>query len=344
MEPARPLTVLVVHPHLAKGDGTARYLADVAAMLAAGGCAVTVESAHSELELGASVHAVDCFPSSERVAPFDFALAADADVLRQTHPRARQWIYAALDWYDQDIDRERWALDASDLVLRFTPRAVHALEVRHGCSLVHKSLAAVFVPLAFERAECAAPRHEASPPELLWVGRLHPRKDVAFLLRAWALVTEPFRGVVCGTGPERSRLEASARSLGLHDRVTFEGLVEDVAPFYRRAALFCTASPWEQYSLTILEAAAYGVPTLGRRPNDVDVFNSCPEQIVSGETGALFETPAELARQIDALLRDPKKRRRWGDRARAHKREFTALRFQDALLAAIRERARDRAK
>jgi glycosyltransferase involved in cell wall biosynthesis len=59
---------------------------------------------------------------------------------------------------------------------------------------------------------------------VLFLGRLVPLKGADQLLRAAASLAEPVDIRIAGDGPERDRLSALARSLGIH--VTFEGWVE----------------------------------------------------------------------------------------------------------------------
>ena len=330
------MRVLVAHPEFVAGNGSSRYLVDVAGLLADAGFDVAWRASRTELEFDERV------VRDDGARAYDVLLATDLSAIREARPRAASLVYAPLDWFDPDEAGERAALLDCDLVVRFTERAVRALESRHGIQLASKALASVFVPPAFDALD--ADRRTPDVPTWLWVGRLEPRKEVDFLLRAWARTPGAWRAVVCGDGSCRANWEDLAQRLGLASRVTFTGFVPDAARLYREATVLCTASSWEHYSLTILEAAACGLPTIGRRPDRVTVQNSCPEQIVEGETGWLFETEAELARVLGELATDPARAAAAGAAARIRKeRSFTAARFRDELAAAIRERVRGRA-
>jgi len=102
---------------------------------------------------------------------------------------------------------------------------------------------------------------------LLTVSTLHPHKNLAGLLRAFAIFrqTHPeFRLVVCGlhgffSGP----LHDLRRSLGLAEAVEFPGWIprEDLKALYERAWAFVFPSLFEGFGLPVLEALAAGIPT-----------------------------------------------------------------------------------
>jgi L-malate glycosyltransferase len=98
----------------------------------------------------------------------------------------------------------------------------------------------------------------------VFVGRLHPVKDVDTLLEAAARVPA-LELVVVGDGPERGRLEAKAERLGLKGRVSFRGLSSRVVDVLRAADAFLLSSRGEGMSNALLEAMACGLPCLASR-------------------------------------------------------------------------------
>jgi glycosyltransferase involved in cell wall biosynthesis len=98
----------------------------------------------------------------------------------------------------------------------------------------------------------------------VFVGRLHPVKDVDTLLKAAAIVPE-LELVIVGDGPERTRLEAAAARLGVHNRVSFHGFSSRVVDVLRAADAFLLSSHGEGMSNALLEAMACGVPCLVSR-------------------------------------------------------------------------------
>jgi glycosyltransferase involved in cell wall biosynthesis len=98
----------------------------------------------------------------------------------------------------------------------------------------------------------------------VFVGRLHPVKDVDTLLEAAARVPE-LELVVVGDGPERARLEAKARRLGIARRVRFHGFSSRVVDVLRASDAFLLSSHGEGMSNALLEAMACGLPCLVSR-------------------------------------------------------------------------------
>ena len=112
----------------------------------------------------------------------------------------------------------------------------------------------------------AAPPQPArlQPSDCLMVGRLHPVKDHATALRAWALVRERLPGAVLavvGEGPERPSLEALGRELDLGEGLRLVGGAEP-APWLHGARTFLSASSAEGFSRSLLEALACGLPSV----------------------------------------------------------------------------------
>ena len=114
---------------------------------------------------------------------------------------------------------------------------------------------------------------------ILYVGTLHPRKNLVRLVEAYALLNRP-----CGScdpadrqRPARSpalviagkkgwlydSLFARVEELGLRDRVRLPGYVaqEDLPALLRGASAFVLPSLYEGFGLPVLEAMACGAPS-----------------------------------------------------------------------------------
>lgn len=151
-------------------------------------------------------------------------------------------------------------------------------------------------------------------PVALTVNFLHPRKRVDLLLRAWAGVERELAGallLVVGDGPEAGRLHDLAMRLGLRG-VRFCGFIpeESLPRYYRAADLLAHAAREETFGLTILEAAAHGVPA-------VTADEGGPRYTVrDGETGIrVIAEEGALAAALVSSLRDLAATRRMGARA-----------------------------
>lgn len=70
--------------------------------------------------------------------------------------------------------------------------------------------------------------------------------------------------LVCGSGDDRTRLEAKAEALGLGDRVVFAGYVPEAekADYYRLGDAFVMPGRGEGFGIVYLEALACGVPVV----------------------------------------------------------------------------------
>lgn len=161
------------------------------------------------------------------------------------------------------------------------------------------------------------PWDASRPLELITVGSLIPRKGVYELLSAVADVHLPqgFRLTVAGDGPDRANLEARSKALGLTDRIRFLGAVNTdlVQDLMRTSDLFVLASRSEGRPNVVLEAMASGLPVVG---SDIPGVR---ELLTHGVDGLLYPVgqPAELARAIETLAREPDRLAEMG--ARAHR-------------------------
>lgn len=105
------------------------------------------------------------------------------------------------------------------------------------------------------------------PHRLLWVGRVHPDKNLEGLVEA-------IRGLACeeamdlqvdlvGAGPAEQDIRDRVNRSGLQERVRFHGYVPQgpgLARLYREADLFVLPSHSEGFPQVLLEAAAEGLP------------------------------------------------------------------------------------
>jgi len=121
------------------------------------------------------------------------------------------------------------------------------------------------------------------------------------------------RCVVIGDGPERERLEALARTLGIADRCLFAGFRKDAAALLPAFDVFALPSRQEGMPRSVLEAMLAARPTLA-----ADVAG-CRDLVRHGETGFLYPhgDVGTLAERLRQLAADPALRQRLGEAARA---------------------------
>ncbi|CAH0253430.1 glycosyltransferase [Pseudomonas brassicacearum] len=98
------------------------------------------------------------------------------------------------------------------------------------------------------------------------VGRLHPDKDQATLLRGFAaaLAYLPANSqlAILGEGRRERELRALALELGIADRVLLLGQVPEARRYFRAFDVFALSSDHEPFGMVLLEAMAAGVPLL----------------------------------------------------------------------------------
>jgi phosphatidylinositol alpha-1,6-mannosyltransferase len=157
----------------------------------------------------------------------------------------------------------------------------------------------------------------------LTVGRLIERKGIDTMLQALAGIDRklpPWHYLVVSDGPYRAALEEQCRSLGLQDRVTFTGFVNDdeIPVYYNLCDVFAmpnrevksdtgSSLSVEGFGMVFVDAAACGKPVIaGRSGGAVDA-------LADGVNGILVE-PGDVDSLRQALLRlaDPDLRARMG--------------------------------
>ncbi len=155
---------------------------------------------------------------------------------------------------------------------------------------------------------------------LSYTGRLLQGKGLLTLLTAfWKVASEhpsAFLALVgSGAGQMLSvedELRAAVASSGFADRVAFTGRLDAVEDALRASDVFVFPSEYEALGLSLLEAAACGLPAVASRTGGiVDV-------VEDGRSGWLVppRDPERLAQGLRRLLRDAQERRRLGVRGR----------------------------
>ncbi|MDB6048535.1 MAG: glycosyltransferase [Pseudomonas sp.] len=98
------------------------------------------------------------------------------------------------------------------------------------------------------------------------VGRLHPDKDQATLLRGFALalpnLPDESQLVILGTGRLEQDLKELARELGIGSQVLFLGQIPEARRYYKAFDVFALSSDHEPFGMVLLEAMVAGVPLL----------------------------------------------------------------------------------
>jgi glycosyltransferase involved in cell wall biosynthesis len=139
-----------------------------------------------------------------------------------------------------------------------------------------------------ERVKARRPTGSArSAFSLLAVGRLHPVKDHAFLVRACAQLRDAgsdFTCAIAGDGPERRGLDELIQRNHLQSQVKLLGHVNrtQIDSLYRKADVVVLTSRSEGLPLVLMEAMAGGGIVLA------PAITGIPELVLPGKTGFLY--------------------------------------------------------
>jgi glycosyltransferase involved in cell wall biosynthesis len=149
------------------------------------------------------------------------------------------------------------------------------------------------LPGLYDGPDAPTPGDSVDPALVIYAGRHVREKRVAALVRGFARARErrpDLRLELYGDGPERPRVAALTRSLGLAGEVRFLGQrpEHEVAAAMQRAACLATASEREGYGLVVVEAAARGTPSVIVRGPE----NAAAELVREGVNGAVAPSPA----------------------------------------------------
>jgi glycosyltransferase involved in cell wall biosynthesis len=175
-------------------------------------------------------------------------------------------------------------------------------------------------------------------PRILFLGNLSERKGVSDLLRALAqpaLAGLPFQLSLAGGG-DVAHYTALAQSLGVADRVRFEGWAgpETVSRLLAEADVLVLPSYDEGLPLAILEGLAHALPVVCTPVGEI------PHVLTDG-VDARFVQPGDSAGIAGALahiLRDPQASGQLGRNARAvYEQRFSLAQFS-ASIARIHQR------
>ena len=161
----------------------------------------------------------------------------------------------------------------------------------------------------------------ADPVQILSVGRAVKKKGIDILLKALAALPQSlhWRFTHIGGGDELAALKALAEQLGIADRITWTGAMDQkqVLEHYRKADLFALAcritADGDRDGLpnVLVEASSQALTCVSTN------ISGIPEFFVDGENGLLTEPENEAAfsKALERAISDPALRSRLGQAA-----------------------------
>lgn len=204
----------------------------------------------------------------------------------------------------------------------------HAISESTGADLVQRGVPAsrirVIHPGVDSQKHKPLAHARSATPAFLYLGRLKRYKGVETAIRALGVARRSRSDLIldiAGSGDDRPRLEALARSLGLTTAVRFHGFVTEAEKLLLLRSTWANVfpSPKEGWGITIIEAAACGTPSLASDSPGLR------DSVRHGETGFLIphgDVPA-LAERMLQLAADPSLVTRLGTQARAYAVKLT---------------------
>jgi glycosyltransferase involved in cell wall biosynthesis len=219
----------------------------------------------------------------------------------EEHPAWLRWFYRIVE------QRYLRSVDGFIFNSQTTERVVRGLAGERAPGLVAYPPTDRFgeaLPVEFVAARAMEP----GPLRLVLLGNLIPRKGLHTLLEALGSLPPDFSLDVIGSQTAdpgyAARMQQRTRELGLAERVTFHGALENLALVekLRTAQVLVVPSSYEGFGIVYLEGMAFGLPAIG------STAGAAAEIITQGETGYLVRPgdAVDLAQRLVALAHERK--------------------------------------
>jgi len=342
------------HP---EGGGSERYVEQLAGWLAEAGhevlihCGTHGRAAKSERRDGVRLlrrggrftvypygllavrrHRPDVVIDVQNGIPF-FSVLVHRRVVRLVHHVSRQqW----LDTFGPVVGRLGWWLESRVAPPLYRGARCVAVSTPTRDDLVALGVRPDLITVVHNATEPGGAPVEATPtPTITVVARLVGHKQVEHAVEVVARLAPEFPDLVLrivGEGPSREDILATARRLGVADRVRLLGSLDERAKndAIGSAWLLLCPSGKEGWARVVMEAAVREVPAVAYAD-----AGGVRESIVDGETGLLADDLDAMVAHTRRLLRDPAERTTMGKAAAAHAATFSPERTRDAFLAVL---------
>jgi glycosyltransferase involved in cell wall biosynthesis len=218
--------------------------------------------------------------------------------------------------------------DTADAIVTETDYAARFLRERfpHRSDRIHR------IYNGLDLAEFGRADFSSTPPLIIAVGRLIPKKGFSDLIRACALLAErgkSFRCEIIGEGPLENELRAQIDELGLQNNIELPGPKPQTQLRRRLAAANVFVLPsvidpdggMDNLPTVIMEAMATGLPVVSTN------IGGIPEMVVENETGFLVQAgdAAAMADAIETVISDCSSAARLGHSGHERARTFFSI-------------------
>lgn len=143
------------------------------------------------------------------------------------------------------------------------------------------------------------------PLNILHIGRFSQQKNHKMLIETFSEFVRDYPEstlVLIGGGELEEEMEQLAASLGVGDKVRFEGLISNVYPYLHKADIFVLPSNYEGMPMTLIEAMGTGLPIIA---TDVGGISSMVNNNVDGIL--ISNDKDELKEALEGLLSESKR-------------------------------------
>jgi len=228
--------------------------------------------------------------------------------LRGLKPAYWRWLIELRELERRQYERDCTVIAVSGMVAR-NLRELHGVSDERIRTIPNGVDTVRFSPANRATLRDAARRQMNLTNETLFLFAAHnPRlKGLVPLLKAMGELknTHPLaRLKVIGCAPRPEDLQAAAK-MGIQHSVAFAGFVEDTLPSYAAADAFVLPTYYDACSLTVLEAAASGLPVITSRYNGAaELMTHEREGFVLNEPDQHRELDSAMARLTNTVLRN----------------------------------------
>jgi len=164
------------------------------------------------------------------------------------------------------------------------------------------------------RKRFAIPNNRIIVGQVSWIIAEKGITDFLEMARLVSSRNDDVQFVLAGEGAQREQYMKDAAAMGLGDRITFTGMIDD--PFgdgvFHAFDIVCQFSRWEEvFGWMIAEAMAHQTPVVAT------CVGGIPELITDGQTGYLVERgdSEKMSSRVLELVNDPALRARMGQAA-----------------------------
>lgn len=201
-----------------------------------------------------------------------------------------------------------------DVLVLPTRQAADELQDILSSSLPVLSCVAIPHFLSYQRE----PHSVAKKKQVIAVGRLHPEKGFARMLKIWSRISPLHPDVmlkIVGDGDQRRQLEEESRKLKIQDTVLFTGMLphDQVLDEMEQSLCYWMTSLEESFGFVLIEAFSCGIPVVA-----YDVRTGPREIVEDGVNGFLVPDGNEdkMVEKMHVLLSEEGTRQRLGRQAK----------------------------